>query len=254
MNNKCPKCNAPLQENAQFCPHCMTVLAEKKSIEKPKRKIRSKKKVLLGAFAFILVTAIVISGVFITVNTRKHTPICSFEQFKAATPLVSERLEAEELWDSKGFIDVKSFKDENIIQYTTETQLDDAFLSVFFYNKGEEVYAYICDVAPEDFDNAEKLIKCIAISVCNNYFEDIDNVFDNEKVYPKETLEAPFRKGFTDLLRRTEQYNSDIETGARISTRYIEMSDGDYLITYCITERVLNNETLYDLALEIEKA
>ena len=254
MTNRCPKCNAPLQENAQFCPHCMTVLAQKQVIENKKETIGGKKRIALICTALFLIASICASGIFAASYKAKHAPICSVEQFKEAAPLVSERRNADASWIPEGLIDIKEFQEEKIVQYTTDTYIGNAFFSLFFYNKGEEVYAYICDIAPKDIDSAENLLKCVAIATCNNYFKDIDDVFDNEKVYPKSNLDTPFRKGFTDLLLRTDKYNEDIENGAEISTRYIEMTDGEYHIIYCITERKLTNGTLYDLSVEVERA
>ncbi|MCR5208071.1 MAG: zinc ribbon domain-containing protein [Eubacterium sp.] len=253
MTNKCPKCNAPLQENAQFCPHCMTVLTEKQTVEKKRKRIGGKKRIALIFAALVLVISVAASGVFTVIYKEKHSPLCSVEQLKAAAPLVSNKLGADGLWDPVGFIDIKEFGEEKIIQYTTDTRIGDALLSVFFYNRGEEVYAYFSDVTPENFNDAKKIIKCITISACNNYFKDIDDVFDDERLYPKKELEIPFRKGFTDLLLRTDKYNEDIANGAKISTKYIEITDGEFLITYCVTERADNGATLYDLAVEIEK-
>ena len=254
MNSICPNCGAPLQENAGFCPHCMTVLTQKQELVKPKRIIKSKKWFAIIITAVVLAAAVAVSGTFATVNKIKHAPICTVERFERAITLTSERANADSLWNAEGFIDIRTFKEENIVQYSTDTYLGDAFLSVFFYNDGEEIYSYFCDIKPEDFDKAQTLMKCILQSACNDYFSDLDKLLENEKLYPKSEFEKPFYKGFTELLSRTDQYNEDIANGAKITTRYLPITDGDFNIWYYITERETNGEKLYDLALEIEKA
>jgi len=255
MNNVCPKCKAPLQENAQFCPHCMTVLVKKQKIQSPKRKIGFKKRIAVAVAAVLTVAALSVTGavLFNNKSEEKTSPICSVKQFKNAVAVAGEKNGTDKLFKADGFVDINTFPKENITQYTTDTYLDNAYLSVFFYNEGEEIYAYFCDVGQDDFDNAEKIMKCIVQSVCNNYFTDLDEVFDNEKLHPKSSLEEPFLSGFTDLLMRTEQYNNDIADGAKISSRCIKITDGKCYIYYTITEREMNGKTLYDLAVEIEK-
>ena len=118
----------------------------------------------------ILIMAIVTGSVFIFKNHNKHERICSFPQFQAASQIVSERMGINDLWDVTEFKDICYFETNDVIQYSTNIYLHDAFLSLFFYNKGEEVYSYICDVEPSDLSKAESLLKCITRCVCNNYF------------------------------------------------------------------------------------
>lgn len=253
MNNKCPKCNAELQENARFCPHCMTMLDEKQNIEKPKAKPSNKKRTA-KIISVTLVIALLITGITgAIVYNKKHSPICSFEQFKTAVPIVSEKMGIDSLWDEEGFIDAHYFEKEKLIQYTTSTDLGEAYLSLFFYNKGEEVGAYFCDIEQKDFNNAENILKCIVQSVSNYYYTDIDDIFDNEKLYPKKSLEAPFDSYYTDLLGRTEEYNGVIANGGSISTKYLSMTGNDMLVAFYVTERNDGKNILYDLTVEIER-
>lgn len=117
----------------------------------------------------------------------------------------------DEIWNAKGLIDIAEFESEDVIQYTTDVNLNGAYLSVFFYNEGEEIYAYLCDVQEEDVGSAKEILKCVAQSACNYYFIDIDEVFDNEKLYPRKELDSPFEDYFTDFLSRTEDYNNAIK-------------------------------------------
>lgn len=121
----------------------------------------------------------------------------------------------DEIWNAKGLIDIAEFESEDVVQYTTDVNLNGAYLSVFFYNESEEIYAYICDVQEEDAESAKEILKCIVQSACNYYFTDIDNVFDNEKLYPRKELDSPFEDYFTNLLSRTEDYNNAVLSALR---------------------------------------
>ncbi len=251
--NTCPKCGAALQENALFCPHCMTRFEAPQAVAAPKITPHKKKRMLTVAIAVLLIIALIGGGAG-TYYYKKHAPICTAEQFLEATPVASKKLGLDNLWDAGGFIDARYLSEQKITQYTTETQLDGTLLSVFFYNKGEQVLAYFADVAPADFASAESLIKCIICSACNNYYTDLDRVFSDETLYPKTVISAPFDSFYTDLISRTEQYNADIKSGAAISTKYVEMNDDDFRIAYFITERNASGYTVYDLYLNIMRA
>lgn len=253
MINVCPVCSAQLESGAVFCPCCMTQLYSKKQIPKPKRKITNRKKAIVICVTTLLVISIIAGGVFGVLYHKKHSPICTIEQFKEAAPIVSEKMEIDDLWDTEGFIDAHTFVNDNVIQYTTTLNMDDEILSLFFYNEGEEVYAYITDVDDRDFDNAQNILKCVTQSVSNYYFTDIDNVFNNERLYPKSTLDRPFDTQYTDWLMRTEKYNDDIESGGVITTRYIPMKSDDITVIYAVVERKYNDKILYDMLVEIER-
>ncbi len=247
----CPNCSAPLQENALFCPHCMTQLGEKQILEAPKVIKSKRKKVLSILLALIVVLSAFSCGTGLYYH-KKHAPICTYEQFREAVPVISEKMKIDNLWEMDNFIDTHYFEEQKITQYSTDINIKNALLSVFFYNKGEQVLAYISDVNPNDFSKAETLLKCITQSVCNYYFTDIDKVFDDEKLYPKKTIEVPFDSFYTDLISRTEQYNSDIKNGTSITTKCITMSDDTNItIAYFVTERNTNGSILYDLSLNI---
>lgn len=251
-NNVCPKCGAMLQENASFCLHCMTPLIQKQDIKKPKTPLSSKRKII---YIIVLALAIISASVFGISTAVKRSPICTFETFQEAVSVASEKMGIDEIWNAKGFIDIAEFKNEDVIQYTTDLNLNGAYLSVFFYNDGEEIYAYLCDVQEKDVDNAKEILKCVAQSACNYYYTDIDDVFDNEKLYPRKELESPFEDYFTDLLNRTEDYNNAIKSGDKISTEYISMTDDNdnYVITFYVTDRNSKSDSIYDLAVTVQK-
>lgn len=250
---KCPKCGAELQEGARFCPHCMAQLDEKQNIEKPKAKLTKSRKAKI-IITVLLAVVLIISGVTgAFLYNKKHSSLCTFEQFQAQTLLVSDKMGVNSLWDVDGFIDTHELKDENIIMYSTPLYLDGAEINLFFFNDGEEVYSYISDVKESDFESAQELCKCVAQSVCNYYFTDIDDVFENESIYPKKQIDEPFLTDFTDVLSRTKQYNADIASGAEITTKYIQMASDEFLINYYITQRSDSAQTLYDFTVQVGK-
>lgn len=257
MNNKeykfCPKCGAMLQENASFCLYCMTPLIQKQDIQKPKAPFSSKRKLIYIIVSIVLALAIISASAFGISNAEKHSPICTFETFQETLPLASEKMEIDEIWDAKGLTDIAEFENGDVIQYTTDVNLNGAYLSVFFYNEGEEIYAYFCDVQEEDVENAKEILKCIVQSACNYYYTDIDDVFDNEKLYPKQKFDKPFEDYFTDMLSRTEDYDSAIKNGDKISTKYIPMTDNDKRIIFYVTERSSKSDTIYDFAVAVQK-
>ncbi len=253
MNIYCPKCHSPLQEGARFCPHCMTKLDEKQKIEKPKSKLGNTRRKIAIAMIVLAVVAVIAVPIGIFAYHQKHQPLCSYAQFQKAVPLVSERMQIDGLWESEGFKDIAYSEKEDVMQYSTDVHFGEGYLSVFFYNEGEAVYGYFCDVLPEDFDKAENILLCITQSVCNNYFTDIDEIFRNEKLYPKRTLDTPFESTFTDLLLRTEQYNAVLSAGGSISTKYIPMENDGTFVVFYVTERNEGGTVLYDLAVGIER-
>lgn len=252
-NNVCPKCGAMLQENASFCLHCMTPLIQKQDIQKPKAPLSSKRKIIYIIVSIVLALAIISASVFGISTAVEHSPICTFETFQEAVPIASKKMGIDEIWNAKGLIDIAEFESDDVIQYTTDVNLNGAYLSVFFYNEGEEIYAYLCDVQEEDVGSAKEILKCVAQSACNYYFIDIDEVFDNEKLYPRKELDSPFEDYFTDFLSRTEDYNNAIKNGDEISTEYIPMTDDNNVITFYVTERNSKSDTIYDLAVTVQK-
>lgn len=253
MTRICPNCNAPLQEGAQFCPHCMFSLVDPTLIQKephPDEPKKRKKRWILP-LVLSLVIAILIGTLCTVLYTKKHAVLCSYDQFVLAATRVSSVLELGDLWSPEEFSDVRHSRKDKTIQYVAPVALEDATLSVFFYNKGEEIHAYLSDLHSEDFDDGETLIKAIVQSVGNSFFTDIDNVFANEKVYPKKPMSEPFPTYYTDLLGRTETYEQDIKNGVMISTKTLSMfTDADTLITYYVIERLSDTGLVYDLALD----
>lgn len=228
----------------------MTLLTEKEEIEKPK--IKQKRNTLKIVISIILVVAIATGCTIFGIN-QKHKPICKYNDFVIATQLVSSKMNIDELWDTNSFINTHYFENQDIIQYNAKTNLGNSNLSVFFFNDGEEIYSYFTDVTQENFNSAESILKCITQSACNYYFSDIDQVFDNEAVYPKALLKEPFDSFFTDLLKRTDIYNSDIKNGTQITTKYIPMTNNDLIVVFYIVERSNGDNTIYDLAIDIER-
>lgn len=269
MKDVCPHCGAPLQPEAQFCPHCMTSLGQKTALPAPK----PPKKAALPLAMVLVVIALLVGGVFAlsprfkqsdrgdtssdttaTVTAAAdHSPLCSIEQFREAAPLVSEKMGVEALWDLDSLIDTHYSAKTKIRQYAIDTHVDDALLSLFFYNEGEEIGAYFCDVTPENRDKAEGLLKCVVQSACNYYFTDIDNVFDDEKRYPKKELPDPFIVQYTDMLSRTDAYTAAMSAGTAISSRYITMQTEQENIAFIVTTRDTDGDVLYDMAVEIER-
>lgn len=254
MIRNCPNCHAPLQDEAHFCPHCMARLDQKQQIEKPIKPTSNHRSILKKILIIVIVFVLVVGTILTYVVINSHKPICSYAQFSEAAPLVSHTMEIDSLWNPSGFKDIRILSEQNCIQYSTDVYLNDAILSLFFYNKGEKVHAYLSDVKQEDLQDAEQILKCIVQSVCNYYFTDIDEVFDNETVYPKVPLETPFIPFFTDALNRTDSYNQSIDNGGQITSNYIVMSNQNKDIIFCVTKRAENNSTLYDLSIQIERA
>ena len=231
----------------------MTPLIQKQDIQKPKAPLSSKRKIIYIIVSIVLALAIISASVFGISTAVEHSPICTFETFQEAVPIASKKMGIDEIWNAKGLIDIAEFESEDVIQYTTDVNLNGAYLSVFFYNEGEEIYAYLCDVQEEDVGSAKEILKCVAQSACNYYFIDIDEVFDNEKLYPRKELDSPFEDYFTDFLSRTEDYNNAIKNGDEISTEYIPMTDDNNVITFYVTERNSKSQTIYDLAVTVQK-
>lgn len=271
-NNVCPHCGALLQDEARFCPHCMTSFVEKTAlpVPKPPRKKRTLLLVLLGILVIgaVTVALLIFAKPTATVPVAKeepvpsstatsvsdHSPLCSFAQFYAAAPLVSEQMGISSLWDPDSLVDTRYSQKSNIRQYVATTTLEDTLFSVFFYNEGEEVYASVCDVTPEQYADAENLLKCVVQTVCNHYITDIDQVFSDEKRYPKTLLDEPFDSDITDLHDRTEAYTADLENGTKISTRYLLMQTSHEDVILVETKRETDGRVLYDLLVEIERS
>ena len=262
MNEKkeqrCPKCGAVLQENAGFCLYCMTQLTPKAKIDKPPKATSNKRKAakiaICISLALIIMTASITGGVIF----KRQSPICTFARFETAAAVVSEQMGIEQLWDLNGFTDTNYFQDEDVMQYVTDVELGNAYLSVFFYNEGEEIYAYICDVEERYLSGAQDILKCIVQSTANYYYTDIDEIFENEQRYPRSELDTSFAVYFTDLLGRTEQYNESLQNGGDISTKYIVITDDELKLKYIYylttrNEGTDTQTTLYDLAVSVQK-
>lgn len=246
----CPKCGASVQEGANFCLHCMTSFDNKQTIEKPSEKKPAIRRLLAIIIPIVAVAAIVISVVIYNVI---HKPVCTFQQFSQTAVLASERMELTDLWDAGGFRETSYSKKDKAMQYVTQVNIDNAYLSMFFQNDGEYISAVFCDLQSEDLANAKKILMCITQSVCNYYFTDIEDVFNNEKVYPRDEYDKPFEEYFTDFLKRTDEYNKDIENGAKFSTDTVSMTNHSEIIVLYTTCRDYGDKVLYDLSVYIEK-
>lgn len=257
MSNKsiCPRCGAQLQEGARFCPHCMTSFEEKQHISKPKAPISKRKKVMKALICCMLAVAVIIGGSIGIFQYKKHSPICTFSTFTQAILLTSERMGIDDLWDVNDFKDLMNYENGDTVRYGTKTHIDGINLSLFFYNKGEIISAYITDVKSDDIDNCKKMLMCIVQAVCNNYFSDLQDIFNDRTVYPFIESNSKFDTDFTDYLRLTDKYNKDIKNGAKFKSEYIDVYCEAIKINiqYAQTERQYSNEALYDLAVTIEK-
>lgn len=257
MSNRsiCPRCGAQLQEGARFCPHCMTSFEEKQHISKPKAPISKRKKVMKALICCMLAVAVIIGGSIGIFQYKKHSPICTFSTFTQAILLTSERMGIDDLWDVNDFKDLMNYENGDTVRYGTKTHIDGINLSLFFYNKGEIISAYITDVKSDDIDNCKKMLMCIVQAVCNNYFSDLQDIFNDRTVYPFIESNSKFDTDFTDYLRLTDKYNKDIKNGAKFKSEYIDVYCEAIKINiqYAQTERQYSNEALYDLAVTIEK-
>lgn len=253
--NRCPNCGAQLQEGAVFCPHCMTSFEEKQHIGKPKVPITKRKKVTKAIICCVIAVAVITAGSFGIVIQKKNSPICTFSTFTNAIVLTSERMGIDDLWDADGFKDLMLYKSKNVVRYGTKTHIDGINLSLFFYDKGKTISAYITDVKDSDKDNCKKMLMCIVQAVCNDYFSDIKDIFDNRTVYPFIEANAKFDTDFTDYLQLTNKYNKDIENGAKFKSEYIDavFEDKKINVQYGETTRQYSNEVLYDLSVTIDK-
>ncbi len=257
MNDKniCPNCGAQLQEGARFCPHCMTSFEEKQHIGKPKAPITKRKKTMRAIICCLLAVAVIIGSSIGIVQYKKHSPICTFSTFTQAIPLTSERMGIDDLWDVNDFKDLMNYENGDTVRYGTKTHIDGINLSLFFYNKGERISAYITDVKSDDIDNCKKMLMCIVQAVCNNYFSDLKDIFNDRTVYPFIESNSKFDTDFTDYLRLTDKYNKDIKNGAKFKSEYIDVYCKAIKINiqYAQTTRQYSNETLYDLSITIDK-
>ena len=251
---RCPVCGAELQENAQFCLHCMTSFAPKQQIpDRKEPKSKSKRIVIATVITAVTVLLIIGAVIFISVN-NKSKPICKPEEFLERVPLVSERLGAEELWDSRGFQIARQSNEEDILEYSTEISLsEDAFLSVVFDNGGLVLSANVWDVPEDKTDDAEKLICCITDSFINNYLENIDEIVRGSNQFPYLEYEKPFEEYFTDVVNKTDIYNKMLSQGADISTSYITAADGDLYLVFYKTKKETADGVSYDLTVYIER-
>lgn len=256
MNNKfCPKCGMSIQENAKFCPHCMTSFEEKQHIDKPKSTQMKRKRTLKAILCCALAVIILICGSIGIVNHKKHSPICTYSTFLEAIPKTSERLGLDDLWDVGEFKDVMGYNNKKTIRYTTKVNIDTVNFSLFFYNKGEEISAYISDVDSSNEEDCTKILISIVQAVCNNYFSDIGDFFTDRKTYPFRSSEKKYDTDFTDKLGLSENYENDIKSGATFKSEYITaQADKNIYIEYAKTTRVYNDKTLYDLSTTIYKA
>ena len=251
--NICPKCGAELQENAQFCLHCMTSLDTKLIIPKgkgPKPK-RFRMVVAIIIAAALLAAAI---GTGILMNTKNKTaPICTAEDFISRVSSVSSKLEADSLWSADSFKDIRHSTIDKTVEYSTDLNIGDSLISVFFHNDGEVVSAVVWDIKKDNIDEAKRLLICITDSICGYYFTDIEDVFTDERHYPHTDLGKPFEEYFTDMVKRTGDYKSFISNGNSISTDYIGMDADDLYIVLYTTERLNGENALYDLTVYIER-
>lgn len=350
-NHTCPKCGAALQDEARFCPHCMTSFVEKTALSaaRPPKKNRLWLFLLLG---ILVIGAVVCAAILLNrhndtapaagssttttttaekanvigsptakttasapavtatsnrssatatkrtgkttatttattattapaipaANTTKKTAkptttakktaakssavataaatdpnvVCSYKNFYAAAPLVTEKMGIGGLWSPRSLMPIAYSKEDKIRWYVAGTTFPCSF-SLLFYNEGEEVYAAVCDVKPANFNDAEALLKCIVQSACDHYIPDIDAVFNNETLHPKTKLSQPFDSSFAALFKRTDRYNTEIQSGTVISTRRLGMtaSSSGNKVAYFITERNTNDTVVYDLYLGI---
>ncbi len=270
MNNTCPKCGASLQPQARFCPHCMTMFGEKTTLPTPHPAKKAVLPFVIGLLVVVLLIGVAVlllphlekpeankpapAAVATTTVADASSPLCSIEQFREAAPRVSEKMGIDTFWDLDSLIDTHYSSKTKFRQYAIDTYVGDALLSLFFYNEGEEIGAYFCDVTPENLNKAESLLKCVVQGACNHYFTDIDKVFDDEKRYPKKDLPDPFITLYTDMLGRTDAYTAAMSTDTAISSRYITMLTEQEKITFVVTSRNTNGEVLYDLSVGITRA
>lgn len=267
--NKCPKCGAPLHENAQFCLHCMTSLDTKQTVKKEKAPRPKAARTAAVCIAVAVLAAVVtVSVLLINQKHKKETPsetvtravevipICTPEEFLERVPIASGRLGVDGLWNINSFKDIRINPGENSVEYSADLTFEPGILSVIFENGGEFVSAIVWDVTEENIDAAKRLLICITDSVCNNYFTDIENVLFNDKQYPSVDLGKPFEEYFTDFVNRTELYNKNINDGVQISTDFTGMiDDGENKLNiyFYQTARTEGDRTIYDLAVYVEQ-
>ena len=257
----CPKCGAPVQENAQFCLHCMTSFAPKQQIEKAKA---PKSKKFRTTVAIIITAALLLSiagvGAFVYLRV-KELPICTPTDFAERAPLVTERLGTEKLWDVSSFTDVRSNGDNSYVEYSADISIaPDSFISIGFEDGGEVVSATIWDVPKENIPDAQKLLTCITDCFCNNYLKDIEDIIKGTGQYVYSQYDVPFEEYFTDPMGRTQQYNELIQNGGSVSTTAIKVGMSpqnkkikDLNLIVFNTEKTDGDKVSYDLSVYIEK-
>lgn len=280
--SKCPFCGADMQENASFCLHCMRSLDEKEKIKKEKI-FFGRKRIIIFAAAALLIIAAVVCFLIIRKPSAEDPPkndvisddtpqndisaqpkesekavdtdniFTSPYEFCAAAILVSEKLGCNELWSPDELKETHRSLNGKSIKLWAPVSIPDAVMAIYFDNCGETVDFILEDVPEEYLEDAKNIAICAVDAACNSYFSDVSDVFFDDKVFPKKKCDIPFIDDFTDLEKRTEIYNSDIENGCDISTNNIDIAvDSDRLINYYLTSRDYGDRILYDMCLHFE--
>ena len=249
MQNKCPYCGAPVQQQATFCLHCMRDLTSKQEIKKQKKPFPHKK-VLIIITACVLTIALGIGAFFFFYKP----PITTFLEFKWAAEQANERLGCQELWEPENLKDTINLEanGERVTKYQTKMHIDGVQAAFFLTDKKDEAYFAICDVRDDTRTDSQKLIVLAAASIMNAY-SDMDEIIHDDITYPFGGYATAYEEQFTDSFDRTAQYEADIKNGVKISTQvkhgYI---DNKYLVMYVATTRDYGDYKLYDLAFNYE--
>lgn len=249
MQNKCPYCGAPVQQQAQFCLHCMRNLTGKQEIKKQKKPF-SHKKILIIITACVMTIALAIGAFFLFYKP----PITTFLEFKWAAEQANERLGCQDLWEPENLKDTINLEanGERVTKYQTKMHIDGVQAAFFLGDDKDNAYFVICDVTDETLADANKLIVLAGDCIMNSY-SDIDEIVNDDTTYPLGGYATAFETQFTDSFDRTAQYEIDIQNGVQISTQvkhgYI---DKKFLWMYCVTTRDYGEYKLYDLAFNYE--
>ncbi len=248
QKNICPYCNAPLQENASFCLHCMRSLDEKISVEKVKVKSKRKYVFIAICLSVLLLVAIVLG---FALSEKSNQEDMSIDKFVQTANTITDRLGYSKLLYPTEISRIGENPNTGYVTYSVKTNLTGATAYLFVYDDGEKVFS-ICDVSEEELDDAKKICLCVADTVYESLLDEVHSFIFDDKQYPPYTPDTPYVDGFVKLLGRKDKYDSDIANSVKMKTDYKWSEiDGEALkMDYAVCQRVYEQETIYDVFLD----
>ena len=245
--NRCPHCGASLQQQAQFCLHCMHSLQDKPDVT-PRRKKKTWAIFLTLGLCLAVVLAVLLWPEKPAPEEAEETLLTNFADFSLQAVYLSGKYSLTDIWDPDSLTLTHTVRDREGDQwdiYYADTRLEGVSYRSYFCEGGLQVVTAITGLTEETYDKGLALAECSIKAAFNSYFDNLQDMLYNTDAYPR-TAE---QEDILTLAALPDPAAEKLDPGAEMHTQRLaaQVDETGHLLYVDVRTRIWQGETYYDI-------